>query len=169
MTTDPIIIISSATAKSTEGYQSSTRIDGVTTSNHLYSHATDSIVSSTTVKATEGYHSNTRPSILRGSDETSTVTNTLSSTTVIVYAMSPIMVILLCLIFVIVKKRAKKDGNCKITVKKCLRNSLCNGHIKYRPVVDLDDVNVVDLELSSGHLLSTRDNINSLSDSDEEL
>ena len=172
MTTDPIA--SSDTVKPTEGYQSNTRpaIDGVTNSHHLYSHiiATEPIVSSTTAKATEGYHSNTRPSILHGSDETPAITNTLSSMTVIVYVMTAMssLVILLCLIVVVVKKIGKRDG--KLTVKfvnKYTLNGLCIGH-RYRPVVDLDDDHNI-IELNSGHLLSTRDDVNSLSDSDEEL
>ena len=170
--TDPIA--SSATVKPTEGYQSNTRpaIDGETTSHHLYSHiiAIDPMVSSTTVKASEGYHSNIHPIILHGSDETPAVTNTLSSMAVTVYVMIAMssLVILLCLIVVVVKRIGKKDG--KITVKfinKYTLNSLCIGH-QYRLVVDLDDDHNI-IELRSDHLLSTRDNINSLSDSDEEL
>ena len=55
--------------------------------------------------------------------------------------------------------------NGKITIKFVNKYTLTGLCIRrhYRPVVDLDN------ELSSGHLLLTRDNINLLSDSDEEI
>ena len=169
VTTGPTV--KSATVKPTEGYQGSThQVDNdVTTSYHQYGHVTtDPIVSSVTAKPTKGYQNNIRPAILHESNETPAVTSTLSSTTNSVYIMIAIssFIILLCLIVVVVKKIRRKND--KITIKfvnKYVLTGLCIRH-RYRPVVDLDNDHI---ELNSGHLLSTRDNVNLLSDNDEEL
>ena len=168
VTTDPTVKY--ATVKPTKGYQSNTHsaVSDTTTSYQLYyTHiTTDPTVRSATVKPTEGYQSSTRPTILHGNDKTPAVIGTPSSMTIIMIAVSS-FIILLCLIVVVVRKIGRKNG--KITVKKYTLNGLCIGH-RYRPVVDLDnDHNNFIVELTSGHLLSTTDNINLLSDNDEEL
>ena len=136
----------------------------MTTSYHLHTHPTTyAIVSSTTIKATKGYQA-----ILHVTEDTLSVTTTHSFMNIVIYIMIVIstFVILLCLTVVVVKMIRRRSGKLTIDfVNKYPLTGLCYRH-RYRPVVDLENEHI---ELSSDHLLSSKDSVNSLysqSDSD---